>query len=329
MTMTELAYAAAASEAAAIARVARGQGAEFIAGGTDMLQLLQERVRQPAELIDINRLPLGGIEVGPEGAHIGALARMADVAEHPGIRAGFTAVAEALLLSASPQVRNMASIGGNLLQRTRCLYFRDVTTPCNRREPGSGCAAQEGQNRLNAILGGSPHCIAVYPGDLAVALVALEASVRVRGTGGERVIAVEDLHRLPGDTPHLETVLEPGDLITAVTIPAGLPARRSHYVKVRDRASFEFALASAAVALTLEDGLVREARVAAGGVGTVPWRLRPVEEALTGQRLVREVVREAAARSIEGAEPRGHNAFKMTLLPRTVERALRNVGGLP
>jgi len=326
--MTPLAYAAATSEAAAIARVARGQGAEFIAGGTDMLQLLQERVREPAELIDINHLPMTGIETGPDGARIGALARMADVAEHPGIRADFPAVSEALLLSASPQVRNMASIGGNLLQRTRCLYFRDVTTPCNRREPGSGCAAQEGQNRLNAILGGSPHCIAVYPGDLAVALVALEAEVHVRGTAGERVISVEGLHRVPDDAPHIETVLEPGDLITAVTIPAAPHTRRSRYLKVRDRASFEFALSAAAVALDVEDGFVRGVRVAVGGVATVPWRLRQVEDALAGQRLTRQAVREAAARSVEGAEPRGHNTFKMTLLPRTVERALRTVGGL-
>src|SRR4029453_6457258 len=184
--------------------------------------------------------------------------------------------------SASPQVRNMASIGGNLLQRTRCLYFRDVTTPCNRREPGSGCAAQEGQNRLNAILGGSPHCIAVYPGDLAVALVALEAEVHVRGTAGERVISVEGLHRVPDDAPHIETVLEPGDLITAVTIPAAPHTRRSRYLKVRDRASFEFALSAAAVALDVEDGVVRGVRVAVGGVATVPWRLRQVEDALAG-----------------------------------------------
>ena len=326
--MTPVAYAAATSEAAAVARVARGQGAEFIAGGTDMLQLLQERVRAPAELIDINRLPLTGIEVGPGGARIGALARMADVAGHPGIRAQFPAVSEALLLSASAQVRNMASIGGNLLQRTRCLYFRDVTTPCNRREPGRGCSALEGQNRLHAILGGSPHCIAVYPGDLAVALVALDASVHVRGAAGERVMAIEGLHRVPGDTPHVETVLEPGDLITAVTIPGGPDTRRSHYFKVRDRASFEFALASVAVALVMDGGVVREVRVAAGGVATTPWRLRPVEETLAGRPLTPEVVRQAAARSIEGAQPREHNAFKLTLLPRTVERALRAVGGL-
>jgi len=326
--MRPFAYAAASSAGSAVAWVARGHGAEFIAGGTDMLQLLQERVREPAELIDITRLPLAEIAAGADGARLGALARMADVAGDPGIREYFPVVAEALLASASPQVRNMATIGGNLLQRTRCLYFRDVATPCNRREPGSGCRAQDGENRLNAILGGSPHCIAAYPGDLAVALVALDAEVIVQGPGGERRLPVERLHRVPGDTPHVETVLEPGDLITAVTIPASACARRSHYLKIRDRASFEFALTAAAVALDLDGGTIRQARVAAGGVATTPWRLRHVEEALAGRPLEANVLHEAAARSADGAEPRGRNAFKAALLPRTVERALRTVGGL-
>jgi xanthine dehydrogenase YagS FAD-binding subunit len=326
--MVPFAYAAAASAPAAIRHVAQARGAEFIAGGTDMLQLLQEGVRSPSELIDINRLPLTAIEVGAQGARLGALVRMADVADDPRIRAEFPVVAEALLASASPQVRNMASIGGNLLQRTRCLYFRDVATPCNRREPGTGCPALDGENRLNAILGGSVHCIATYPGDLAVALVALDAEVHVEGAAGERTLPVERLHRVPGDTPNVETVLEPGDLITAVTVPAAAVARRSHYLKVRDRASFEFALASAAVALDVDGGTIRAARVAVGGVATVPWRLRHVEDALAGRPLAADVLREAAARSVDGAEPRGRNAFKVALLPRTVERALRTVSGL-
>ena len=326
--MVPFAYAAAASAPAAIRHVAQRRDAEFIAGGTDMLQLLQDGVRSPSELIDINRLPMTAIEVGPKGARLGALARMADVADDPRIRAEFPMVAEALLASASPQVRNMASIGGNLLQRTRCLYFRDVATPCNRRAPGTGCPAFDGENRLNAILGGSVHCIATYPGDLAVALVALDADVHIDGTRGERTIAVERLHRVPGDAPHLETVLEPGDLITAVTIPAGAAARRSHYLKVRDRASFEFALASAAVGLEVDGGTIRAARVAVGGVATVPWRLRHVEEALVGRPLSADVIHEAARTSSDGTEPRGRNAFKVALLPRTVERALRTVGGL-
>jgi len=324
--MVPFAYAAAPSAEAAIAYVARHRGVEFIAGGTDMLQLLQEGVRAPTELIDINRLPLDGIEIDADGVRIGATARMSDVADHPRIRAEYPAVAEALLLSASPQVRNMASIGGNLLQRTRCVYFRDVVTPCNKRAPGSGCSALDGENRLHAILGVSPHCIATYPGDLAVALVALDANVVVRGPDGARTLPVEGMHRVPGDAPDLETVLEPGDLITAVLIPASPHARRSHYLKVRDRASFEFALVSAAVALEIDEAVIRHARVVVGGVATRPWRLPAVEQALVGHRIDDALFHTAAARAANGAEPRGQNAFKVELLKRTVERALRTVG---
>jgi xanthine dehydrogenase YagS FAD-binding subunit len=323
------AYAEAPSPEAAIARVGRAPDAAFIAGGTDLLQLLQDGVATPTELVDISRLPLAGIEVGPNGARIGALARMAEVADDRRIQAEFPVVAQALLASASPQVRNMATIGGNLLQRTRCVYFRDVAMPCNKREPGSGCPARDGENRMNAILGGSPHCIAAYPGDLAVALVALEAQVHVSGAEGPRVIPIDRLHRAPGDTPHVETVLEPGDLITAVVIPASAWARRSHYLKVRDRASFEFALASAAVALDARGATIRQARVAVGGVGTTPWRLSRVEQALTGQPPSPDLFRAAAARAAEGAEPRPGNAFKVQLLLRVVERALLAVAGAP
>ena len=324
--MVPFAYAAAPSADAAIAHVARRRGAEFIAGGTDMLQLLQEGVRVPAELVDINRLPLDGIEVDTDAVRIGATARMSDVADHPRIRAEYPAVAEALLLSASPQVRNMASIGGNLLQRARCVYFRDVVTPCNKRAPGSGCSALDGENRLHAILGVSPHCIATYAGDLAVALVALDANIVINGPEGARTLPVEALHRVPGDAPEIETVLEPGDLITAVLIPASAHARRSHYLKVRDRASFEFALVSAAVALDIDAAVIRQARVAIGGVATKPWRLPAVEHALVGHRVDDELFHAAAARAADGAEPRRHNAFKVELLKRTVERALRTVG---
>jgi xanthine dehydrogenase YagS FAD-binding subunit len=327
--MTPFAYAAAPSVETATRHAARTPGAEFIAGGTDMLQLLQEGVRRPAELVDVNGLPLGDIEVTDGHARIGALCRMADVADDPRIRYQFPAVAEALLASASPQVRNMATIGGNLLQRTRCLYFRDVATPCNKREPGSGCPAQDGQNRMNAILGGSAQCIAAYPGDLAVALVALEAGVEVAGPEGTRAMRIAELHRTPGDTPHVETVLEPGELITAVTIPISTFARRSHYLKVRDRSSFEFALASAAVALRIDDGLIGQARVAVGGVATTPWRLLHVEQALEGERADADAFRGAAARAAEGAHPCAGNAFKVRLLERVVERALRTVGTLP
>lgn len=327
--MVPFAYAAADDATAAVARVAGTRGAAFIAGGTDMLQLLQDRVAAPVELIDINRLPFSGIEVGPQGAKIGALARMADVADDPRIQDEFPAVSQALLASASPQVRNMASIGGNLLQRTRCLYFRDVTTPCNKREPGSGCPAQDGQNRMNALLGGSAHCIATYPGDLAVALAALDAWVEVADGDGPRMIPVTELHRPPGDTPSIETVLGPGELIVAVRIPTSPFARRSHYLKVRDRTSFEFALVSAAVALEIEDGAFTQVRVGVGGVATKPWRLLQVEQMLVGRRAHPDVFRAAAARAAEGAEPRAGNAFKVRLLERTVERALQIVSALP
>src|SRR5437868_3905642 len=283
--MQPFAYATAESAEAAVGRVAGTRGAAFIAGGTDMVQLLQDRVTAPSELIDINRLPIADVDVDARGARIGALARMADVADDARIRARFPVVAESILLSASAQVRNMASIGGCLLQRTRCLYFRDVVTPCNKREPGSGCPAQDGQNRMNAVLGGSAHCIAAYPGDLAVALVALDAWVEVAGPEGTRNIPLTELHRLPGDTPHIETALQTGELITTLVIPTSALARRSHYLKVRDRTSFEFALVSAAVALHVDGGVIGQARVGVGGVATRPWRLFQVEEALAGQRV--------------------------------------------
>jgi xanthine dehydrogenase YagS FAD-binding subunit len=326
--MVPFSYIAVATPDAAIRRTAEGQGAEYIAGGTDMLQLLQEGVRAPLELVDINGIAFDDVSIAIDGVRIGAMARLADVADDPTIRERFPVVASALYESASPQVRNMASIGGNLLQRTRCLYFRDPTTPCNKRVPGSGCSAMEGQNRINAILGGSPHCIATYPGDLAVALVAVDAELMVAGPSGERTILVENLHQLPGDTPHVETVLKPGDLITAIWIPLASAGRRSHYLKVRDRATFEWSLASAAVSLGMSDDTILDARIAVGGVATKPWRLPHVEEMLVNKRLDRDLARAAGERAADGAEPRGQNAFKVTLLQRTVERALLQIGGL-
>ena len=225
--MVPFSYTVAPTAGSAVGHVGATPGAEYIAGGTDMLQLLQDGVRTPAELVDISELPLAEIQVDANGARIGALARLSDVADDRRIQEEFPAVAQAVAASASPQVRNMATIGGNLLQRTRCLYFRDLATPCNKREPGSGCPAQDGLNRMNAILGGGAHCIAAYPGDLAVALVALGALVHVIGAAGERAMAVEDLHQLPGDTPHIETALAPGELIAAVSIPVSKRARRS------------------------------------------------------------------------------------------------------
>jgi xanthine dehydrogenase YagS FAD-binding subunit len=326
--MVPFSYIAVATPDAAIRRTAEGQGAEYIAGGTDMLQLLQEGVRAPLELVDINGIAFDDVSIAIDGVRIGAMARLADVADDPTIRERFPVVASALYESASPQVRNMATIGGNLLQRTRCLYFRDPTTPCNKRVPGSGCSAMEGQNRINAILGGSPHCIAAYPGDLAVALVVVDAELMVAGPSGERTILVENLHQLPGDTPHVETVLKPGDLITAIWIPLASAGRRSHYLKVRDRATFEWSLASAAVSLGMSDDTILDARIAVGGVATKPWRLPHVEEMLVNKRLDRDLARAAGERAADGAEPRGQNAFKVTLLQRTVERALLQIGGL-
>jgi len=328
--MPLFAYSAATAPQAASARAAQVQGADFIAGGTDMMQLVAERIRVPREVIDINRLPFTGIRTDGQGVRIGALERMSDVADDPAIRERFPAVAEALLASASPQVRNMATMGGNLLQRTRCLYFRDAATPCNKRVPGSGCPAREGQNRHNAIFGTSEHCIAAHASDLAVALVALDARVALTGgPRGDREIPVAELHRLPGDTPHLETVLEQGELIAALILPDAPYARRSHYLKVRDRASFEWALTSAAVGLDIDEagGTIRQARIAVGGVGTKPWRLPQVEAALAGSKPDDAAFRAAAERAGEGAQTYGHNAFKVELVKRTVARALAKVGG--
>jgi xanthine dehydrogenase YagS FAD-binding subunit len=252
------------------------------------------------------------------------------VADHPALRQRFAVVAEALDATASPMVRHMATVGGNLLQRTRCLYFRDVTAPCNKRLPGSGCAAWDGENRHNAILGGSERCIAVQPSDLPVALIAVDAEVLVQhADGAEHWVPMEAFHTLAGAAPEVETVLRPGDLILAIRIPAHAARRRSHYLKVRDRASFAWALASAAVSLrTEEDGTVAEARIAAGGVATKPWRLPQVEQVLLGRRLDAQTAVAAAARATEGAVPRPGNAYKVPLLQHTVERAILELGGL-
>src|SRR5947208_5219250 len=269
---------------------------EYIAGGTDMVQLLQEYVRRPEQLVSLAGLLDNRIEVGPQGLRLGAAATMAEVAAHPAVVEQFPVISEALLNSASPQVRNQATMGGNLLQRTRCPYFRDIGySACNKRVPGSGCSAIGGENRWHAVLGTSENCIAANPSDLAVALVALDAAVEVRSAGGQRSLPLIDFHRLPGDTPHIETVLEAGEVIAAITVPANPAARRSHYVKVRDRASFEFAIVSAAVALDMEGSRIRQARISLGGVGTKPWRLPQVEAALAGANLDPAALRSAAA----------------------------------
>jgi xanthine dehydrogenase YagS FAD-binding subunit len=300
---------------------------EYIAGGTDMVQLLQEHVRRPERLVSLAGLLDNRIEAGPQGLRIGAAATMAEVAAHPAVVEQYTVIAEALLASASPQVRNQATMGGNLLQRPRCPYFRDVGySVCNRRAPGSGCSAMRGENRRHAVLGTSDYCIAAHASDLAVALVALDAVGEVLGPGGQRTVLLDEFYRLPGDTPHIATVLEPGEVITAITVPNNPAARRSHYLKVRDRGSFDFALASAAVALDMDGAMVRQARVALGGVGTKPWRVPRMEAALAGKPLDPAVLRTAAALAARGAQGQGHNNFKIELMQRTIVRAIETAG---
>ena len=312
----------------AVMAVAGNPEAKFIAGGTNLVDLMRINVETPGVVVDVNALPLKNIEALPGGGvRIGALVRMSELAAHPLIVRGFPAVSQALLLSASPQLRNMASIGGNLLQRTRCPYFRDTALPCNKREPGTGCGALTGENRMQAVLGTSETCIATYAGDMAVAMVALDAVVRVRGPKGDRTIALKDFHLLPGTTPQLETVLTPGELILGVDLPGAAHATRSHYLKVRDRASYEFALSSAAVGLNVLGGVIVSARVALGGVGTKPWRSPEAEALLVGKLAHRATFQAAAAAALRGAQPRGQNAFKVPLSQRTLIRALEIVAG--
>ena len=329
--MVPFAYARAASLAAASASNARHRsdgahepGADFFAGGTDMMQLMGEHLRNPDRVIDISGLPgLDRIELHPSRLQLGALARMSDAAAHPAVLAECPVVSEALLASASAQVRNVATLGGNLLQRTRCGYFRDPGAPCEKREPGTGCPAITGQNRFHAVLGGSERCIATYAGDFANSLLVLDATVRIAGPDGDRTMPLADLHRIPGDAPAVETQLAPGELILSVDVPTGPAARRSHYLKVRDRASFEWSIASAAVALHLgEDGSVRDVRIAVGGVATKPWRLPHVEAALQGRRLTPALVKLAASHAADGAVSHGRNGYKLELIQRTVARAL-------
>lgn len=313
-------------ESAEAAIAAAAGGARYIAGGTTLIDLMREEVERPEWLVDINALPLGGIRVEGDDLVIGALARMSEVAADRNVQRLQPLVAESLIEGASPQLRNMASMGGNMLQRVRCPYFRMLDAGCNKRTPGSGCAAIDGLNAGHAILGTSEHCVATHPSDVAVALVALDATMRVRGPEGERNFPIEELFRLPGDTPHLEHTLLPGELIVELRVPGGPYSRRARYLKVRDRASYEFALVSAAAALSVEDGVIREARLAVGGVGTRPWRLRDCEAALIGKRPERQAFEAAAQLATQGARPLQHNHFKVELLPRTIVRALEMAG---
>jgi xanthine dehydrogenase YagS FAD-binding subunit len=316
--------------AMAIAAHAGDPQLAFIAGGTDLLGLIKDRATLPRHLLDINGLPeMARIDAASDGSlRIGALARMSDVAADQAVRRRYPVIAEALLSSASGQLRNMASIGGNLVQRTRCAYFRDEDDqPCNKRRPGSGCSALQGLNRNHAIFGWSDGCVATNPSDLAVALMALDAIVVVRGTAGERTIPVAEFYRLPGDTPERDNALGRGDLIIAVEVPARAEARASHYLKLRDRQSYEFALVSAAVAVALDGRRIRSARLALGGVAAKPWRLLAAEAALRGLSLDDgDKLPAAIARSFAEARPLAHNGFKVELAQRVALRALETAG---
>lgn len=330
--MNNFEYVRASAIPDALSAVARQAGSRFLAGGTTMVDLMKCGVEVPSALIDITRLPgLDTIEAGPASVRIGALSKMSDVADHPGIRKEFPVLSESLWRGASAQLRNMATIGGNLMQRTRCSYFREpgVYSACNKRNPGSGCAALEGVNRGHAVLGTSPSCIATNPGDFATALVAFDAIVHVEN-GKQRRVPIDDFFLVPGDTPDVEHPLSSGELIVAVEIPTSAALRRSHYLKVRDRESYEFAAASAAVGLELEaDGrTILDVRVALGGIATKPWRARNVEAALVGRTFDEPTVRAASRLATEGAVDHGENRFKIDLAPRVVARALLTVGGI-
>jgi xanthine dehydrogenase YagS FAD-binding subunit len=299
---------------------------QYLAGGTTLIDLMKLDVMRPSQIVDINSLQgsdFGRIDTTDKGLRLGAMVRMADAAEHAQINRDYPVIAQSLKLAASQQLRNMASLGGNVLQRTRCPYFRDVSyTQCNKRNPGSGCAALDGVNRQHAVLGTSDQCIATYPGDFAQALMTLDAKVDIGGRRGTRTIPFAALHRKPGDAPHIETTLEPGEIITAFLVPAAPWAKRSVFLKIRDRQSYEFALASAAVALNLDGGKVREARIALGGVATVPWRATAAEAALKGKALDDSAKKAAADAAFVDAQSHEHNAFKVELGKRTLIRAL-------
>ncbi len=295
----------------------------FVAGGTTLIDLMKLDVERPNQLVDINALPLAQITTAPDGGLvIGALARNSAVAHHPIVERDYAVLSLALLSGASPQLRNMATTAGNLLQRTRCPYFRDTAHACNKREPGTGCSAIGGHNRMMAILGTSKDCIASNPSDQNVALTALEATIQVEGVKGKRSIPIGDFYLQPGSTPNRENVLEPGDLIVSVTLPPPAPGARSYYLKLRDRAAYEFALASAAIVVKVNGGRIERARVALGGVGTVPWRSREAEHVLEGHAADAAIFRRAAEAALKDAQPASENGFKVELAKRCIVRAL-------
>jgi xanthine dehydrogenase YagS FAD-binding subunit len=298
----------------------------YVAGGTTLIDLVKLDVMRPQQLVDINRLPLDQIETLPDGGmKIGALVRNSTLAWHEDVRRRYPVLSQALLSGASPQLRNMATTAGNIMQRTRCPYFRDNVSPCNKRESGTGCAAMDGYNRSHAVLGTSDACIATHPSDMCVAMASLDAEIVVSSDTGERRIAFNDFHRLPGATPHLEHELRPGELITAVRLPPPIPGARSLYLKLRDRESFEFALASVAAVIVSDGTRIHDCRLALGGVATKPWRAYAAEEVLRGAAPTPDTFASAAAAALQGARPREHNAFKLTLARQAILRALEDV----
>jgi xanthine dehydrogenase YagS FAD-binding subunit len=321
--MNNFGYERASDVADAVRRIAADPAAKFIAGGTNLIDLMKENVTRPSRLIDITHLPLNKVEETNEGGlRIGALVPNSDLAYHPQIAARYPLLASAILAGASQQLRNMASTGGNLLQRTRCFYFYDITTPCNKREPGSGCSALEGINRMHAILGTSQHCIAVHPSDMCVALAALDARVLVTGTNGERSMAFADFHRLPGDRPEIDSNLQADEIITAIELPPKGFAKTYSYLKIRDRLSYAFALVSVAAGLDVADGTIAEARLALGGVAHKPWRNKEAEGVLAGVPATRASFQRAADIVLREARGYGHNDFKIELARRAIVRAL-------
>lgn len=326
--MNAFEYMRALSQQSAIGALQKDPGAVFLGGGTNLIDLMKNNVMAPTKLVDINRLPLAAVAKTANGIRIGALAKNSDVSEHQLVISDFPLLSMAFKAGASPQLRNMATVGGNMMQRTRCGYFYDTAMPCNKREPGTGCGAIGGYNRMHAIFGTSPSCIAVHPSDMCVALVALDAVVTVSGPKGDRSIPFEEFHRLPGDTPEKDNNLRKGELITGVFIPDNRFAAHSYYLKVRDRASYAFALVSVAAALDINNGIIRDVRIAMGGVAHKPWRLHDAEKALKGARATEESFANAAAIAMHGAKGYGYNDFKLKLAPNSIVEALKTAAGI-
>ena len=328
--MRPFAFKRAAGAETAVKLVAANKDARFIAGGTNLIDLMKEGVDRPNELVDISRVSLNLIRsLGGNGVSIGALAKNTDTANHPLIRQGYPLLTQAILSGASPQIRNMATNGGNLMQRTRCSYFYDLGTPCNKRQPGSGCGAKEGLNRYSAILGWSDSCVAVHPSDMCVALAALDATVRIRTVaGGERRMNFTAFHRLPGDLPELDNNLSHGEMILSIDIPANRFQANSYYLKIRDRSSYAFALVSVAVGLEIDKGVIKNARIALGGVAHKPWRAEEAERFIEGKQADAAVFQQAAELALRGAKPLSENGYKVKLAQRAVARALRRAANV-